>query len=265
MALFKIYSPDQKSFVGIDKGELISYIKDGEELIHQKGEPGWRNSDTEMFPVIGPTESNGFKVNTPRGDAIQDQHGLLRELNYELAVKGENSIVFHKKYEQNTPIKNSKYPEKSTEELVAWPYSFSFSKKFRLSDNELIVEFEVEGEKDMPFMLGYHPAFKLSGNNSEKIKVKGEELELQKILDVGSIAYPALNVDELILVKKEGYHLELKTKGFNNFMLWTEVPEMICLEPITAYPYTGEESLSNDLFMTSKGNQVFQVFIRPFR
>ena len=76
-----LISNDKLSIVKIDNGELVSYIKNDEELIHQKGNPGWRNSDTEMFPIIGPTEFNAFIVSTPKGDCIQYQHWLLIELN----------------------------------------------------------------------------------------------------------------------------------------------------------------------------------------
>ena len=79
-----ITSPDKESTVVIDHGELVSYSFFGEELIHQKGDRGWRNADTEMFPIIGPTEANNFRVKTDRGEAIQDQHGLLRELTYKV-------------------------------------------------------------------------------------------------------------------------------------------------------------------------------------
>ncbi|MDF1518420.1 MAG: aldose 1-epimerase, partial [Lutibacter sp.] len=85
-----LISPDKNSIVKIEKGELVSFLKNDEELIHQKGLPGWRNSDTEMFPVIGPTEATDFVVSTPKGNAIQDQHGLLRELIYTLMDSCEN-------------------------------------------------------------------------------------------------------------------------------------------------------------------------------
>ncbi len=93
-----ITSSDKESTVVIDDGELVSYSFYGEELIHQKGDRGWRNADTEMFPIIGPTESNDFKVNTERGEAIQDQHGLLRELEYELLENTGSSVSFQKYY-----------------------------------------------------------------------------------------------------------------------------------------------------------------------
>ena len=117
----------------------------------------------------------------------------------------------------------------------------------------------------MPFMLGYHPAFKLSGQHTEIVESGSKQISLQDILDVGSIAFPALNTDELSLIKQDGYHIKIATKGFNNFMLWTEVPNMVCIEPITAYPYTGEKALGENLFRKCSDMDVFEVLIKPYR
>jgi len=261
-----LISPDKNSIVKIDQGELVSFIKNKEELIHQKGQPGWRNSDTEMFPVIGPTEVNDFMVSTPKGNAIQDQHGLLRELSYTLMESGENFVAFQKDYIANTIVKNSKFPEKSPKEKLYWPYDFKFKKSFEVSNDSLKITFEIEAEKGMPFMLGYHPAFKLSGDKSEICKTKTQEVSLQKIMDGGSTAYPVLNTQEIKLIKNKGFNISIKTKGFNNFMLWTEVTNMLCIEPITAYPYTeGEPPLSEKMFCVSNGKDSFEVVIAPFK
>ena len=109
---------------GIEAGELISYQISGFEYIHQKGSPGWRNSDTEMFPVIGPTAEAGFRVHVPRGTAIQDQHGLLRELEYSLLSSTENTAQYIKSYKAGTVIKNSKFTDKYTALLLIWLFSF---------------------------------------------------------------------------------------------------------------------------------------------
>ncbi|MBG7630205.1 MAG: aldose 1-epimerase, partial [Bacteroidetes bacterium] len=39
---------------------------------------------------------------------------------------------------------------------------------------------------------------------------------------------------------------------------------MLCIEPITAYPYTGGEMLSKELFNVSKGTDTFKVEIKPY-
>jgi len=259
-----LISEDKNSIVTIDKGELVSYKKDGEELIHQKGQPGWRNSDTEMFPIIGPTETNDFMVETPKGIVPQDQHGLLRELEYKLLQNDEFSAVFSKEYAANTKVKNSKYPEKSTKELVFWPYSFEFSKTYELTNNSLTVLFEIQSEKGMPFMLGYHPAFKLNGDGLELCKTNSHTATIQNIMDGGSSAYPILNTNEITLIKEKGYNISIKTEGFNNFMCWTEVTNMLCIEPITEYPYTTKKELSSNQFNISKGKEMLKVEIKPF-
>ncbi len=260
-----LISADKNSIVKIDQGELVSYKKDGEELIHQKGNPGWRNSDTEMFPIIGPTESNNFIVATPKGNYSQDQHGLLRELPYSTKNQIENACSFLKKYAAYSAIENSKYPEKSSARLLYWPYNFSFIKTYILTNESLKISFEIEAEKGMPFMLGYHPAFMLTGKLDEIVKSETEEVTIPEIIKNGSKAFPVLNTNEISLIKQSGYNIKLKTEGFNNFMLWTEVSNMLCIEPITAYPYTGEKALSSNMFNLSIGNDTFAINIIPYK
>jgi hypothetical protein len=47
-------------------------------------------------------------------------------------------------------------------------------------------------------------------------------------------------------------------------MLWTQVSNMLCIEPITAYPYAEGELLSEKLFNTSNGIDTFEIEIAPF-
>ncbi|MFK7813195.1 MAG: aldose 1-epimerase [Maribacter sp.] len=224
--------------VKIDAGELVGYEVNGHQYIHQKGSNGWRNSDTEMFPIIGPTSKAGFLVQTPRDVAIQDQHGLLRELDYELIFQTETEVVFKKNYAARTPIKNSKHPEKSKKQFLYWTYDFEFEKRFLLTENGLEISFTVSGEKDTPFMLGYHPAFNLVTKNPVVI-AEEHSISLAQVMAVGSRAFKVIGYDEVIL--KDKNELRIRTEGFDNFMLWTEVPNMICIEPITFYPYAVEQ------------------------
>ncbi|MFD1314663.1 aldose 1-epimerase [Namhaeicola litoreus] len=256
---------DKQSKVVIENGELLSYSMNEKEFIHQKGSPGWRNSDTEMFPVIGPTAQNNFVVPSPKGESLQDQHGLLREFPYTLISFDETSAVFEKIYKANTPVTNSKFPKKSKLEMVSWPYDFRFQKSFTLYENRLIVEFYIASEIDMPFMLGYHPAFLLSGNGKEYIQVKDKKITLSEIIAGGAKAFPVFDCEDLFLVKTEGYNLHIKTTGFGHFMLWTEVNNMLCIEPITQYPYLEKMNFEENMFKKSKGMNSFSVCILPVK
>lgn len=247
--------------VKIDEGELVGYSAEGHEYIHQKGSPGWRNSDTEMFPIIGPTNEANFRVTTPKGAAVQDQHGLLREMAYQLVSQTETKAIFRKQYVSGTPIKNSKYPSKSTEEYLSWPYNFEFTKSFEISENGLRIQFKITAEEGMPFMLGYHPAFKLTSERAS-IKTAERTIALQEVLDVGSRALPVMDCNSLTLV--DVGELIIKTEGFGNFMLWTEVPNMLCIEPITFYPYAvSQKKLHSGFQPVNRSENIFSVIIQP--
>ncbi|MCG2459746.1 aldose 1-epimerase [Flavobacteriaceae bacterium F89] len=245
--------------VRIDAGELVGFTVGDHEYIHQKGSPGWRSSDTEMFPVIGPTNEANFRVSTLRGEAVQDQHGLLREMEYQLMSQTVTSAIYRKNYRAGTSVKNSKYPKKSTEEFLSWPYDFQFKKSFELKDLQLEIALSITGEKGMPFMLGYHPAFKL--HSDQPIITAGKKaIQLSEVLAVGNRAMPILNCGTITLRDKRD--ITIKTEGFGNFMLWTEVANMICIEPITFYPYAVDQSNLSRGFQYLEGKEkVFKIHI----
>ena len=263
---YKLENSKKTTLIIVEDGELISIkIKQDniiEEIIHQKNDNGWSHSDIEMFPIIGPTNKNNFRVKTKIGEAVLDQHGILRELNYQLIKENENELIFEKQYITNTKIKNSKYPNKSIEEFISWPYGFIFQKKFELLDNELKISFNIKSEENIPFMLGYHPAFKLSGNLDEIIKatnLKTTQFTIKEIMDVGDLATPILNCNKINLIKKNGLNIKIETLNFNNFMLWSPSNNMVCIEPITFYPY-GDKKLEEG-FDILKEQKNFEVKI----
>lgn len=258
----KVFLKKSACKVVIEKGELISFQKNNQEYIHQKGNKGWRNSDDEMFPIIGPVSKNNFKVHTKKGDAIQDQHGLLRELDYLLISSDENSASFIKKYNKNTLIKNSKFPKKSTEEHLFWPFDFTFKKSFYLKKDVLKIDFIVNSDKEMPFMLGYHPAFLLSDSGKETLISEDKKITLNDVFNTGSNAFPLLNSNKIRLQNINKDDLEICTKGFHNFMLWTEVNNMICIEPITHYTSFTNQKFSEKNMRLSEGINIFSVEIK---
>ena len=239
----------------------MSYQVEGHEFIHQKGSPGWGNSDTEMFPVIGPTAEAGYRVQVSRANAIQDQHGLLRELEYQVVSTTESSAIFQKKYKAGSVVNNSKYPEKSTARLLIWPFDFQFQKSFELSERGLEITFRVRGERDMPFMMGYHPAFKLHSQFPTLSTSEGN-ITLKEVHEVGSRALEVPDCN--IITLHDEKELTVKTDGFGHFMLWSEVPNMICIEPITYYPYSLPQSKLHEGFDYLEGTEKeFKVWLTP--
>ena len=246
--------------VYIDSGELVSFRVDGYQVIHQKGAPGWRSADTEMFPLIGPTAEADFKVSTPRGKAIQDQHGLLREMAYTCIEQSRTKAVFEKRYIANSVVRNSKFPIKSTEDFLSWPYDFRFRKTVELDADGLAVSFGVSAEKGMPFMLGYHPAFELKTAQPTIVASDGRSVALADVLAVGNRAL-LVETCNLITLNDEK-SIKLTSEGFNHFMCWTEVSNMVCIEPITFYPYAVSQDKLHEGFDEISGNeQVFSLRI----
>lgn len=247
--------------VSIDQGELVGYTVAGHEFIHQKGSPGWGSSDTEMFPIIGPVNEAGFRVQVPRANAaIQDQHGHLRQFEYTLIAASDTQAVFRKTYEAGTPIKNSKFPEKSTEQWLVWPYSFEFEKRFDLKDNALEIAFSISGERGMPYMLGYHPAFKLV-SQSPVIKTDKKEITLDEVMAVGDRALEVPDCEETKLIDEK--QITITTEGFGHFMLWSPAQNMICIEPITFYPYAVAQQELHEGFDVVSETKMHKVILQP--
>lgn len=255
-----IHSTDQKSSASFLMGELISYIKEGEELMHNREDEGWAFTDTEMFPIIGPTQANKYTVSTPKGDCKQDQHGLLREMTYTLENQSAQKVRYSKKYIAQRVIINSKFPKRSEQKELFWTYDFLFTKTFEITNDSLRVTFEFESAEGMPYMLGYHPAFVLSGYGSEYFEWKGGSVTLDHIIHGGNTAFPVLGKEEILLVKDSGFDVKLTTGGFGNFMLWSPVPTMVCIEPITQYPETSQSYNAQNM-RSSKGKESFWVEI----
>lgn len=157
------------------------------------------------------------------------------------------------------------FPKLSHESEVFWPFDFTFTKYFELDNNSLKIRFELTSEKGMPFMFGYHPAFKLSGKKDEICVVKNQNITIQKVIDKGGPSYPFYDVNEIILVKKTGFSIRIKEEGFNNIMLWTEYPNMICIEPITQYPDLDNQCYTEKNLRLSKGKDNFSIIISPFK
>jgi len=247
----------------INAGELVNYEVNGYEFIHQKGSPGWGSSDTEMFPIIGPTAKANYQVNTPKGIAFQDQHGLLREMDYVVKKQSNKKLVVTKEYKSNTKIINSKYPEKSKVENLNWPYDFIFEKAFELKKDGLHITFSIQGEEGMPFMLGYHPAFKIR-TQSALVKTKGLVISIPEVMKVGSRALQLPNCTQVTLMDQED--IKINTSGFGHFMLWTEVDNMLCIEPITFYPYEVEQiDLNKGFQLLKKNSKTFKIELLPVK
>ena len=135
-------------------GELISFKLNGEEKIHQgenvvdeNGKVYWKRHDPVLFPIVGKLKKNQTMINGRLYE--MGQHGFARDSEFELLSKLDN---YHA------------YILKSNESLFSrYPFEFSLSITYRTEGNKLTTIYKVvnEGNNNMPFGIGGHPAFKI--------------------------------------------------------------------------------------------------------
>jgi galactose mutarotase-like enzyme len=98
-----------------------------------------------LFPIVGRCLNDEYSVN---GKSYKlDRHGFARKSNFELISSENNRLKFCLKY--------------SDETLNVYPYLFDFQITYELNESSVIQTLEVvnEGNEDMYFSIGGHPAF----------------------------------------------------------------------------------------------------------
>ena len=141
--------------------ELISFKLDGEEKVHQgedcvdlSGRVYWKRHWPVLFPTVGKSKKNQTIIN---GKTYEMQpHGFARDMEFEPITKLDN---FHS------------YVLKSNQKLIdKFPYEFSLYVTYRMDENKLTTIYKVinEGDTDMPFGIGGHPAFKIDLNELQR-------------------------------------------------------------------------------------------------
>jgi galactose mutarotase-like enzyme len=255
---------DKNASVSIDKGSLRTFRFKKQQWIHQPNDPGWDKSDDEMFPIIGPSISVNHQVQTPNGSSWLDQHGILRALEWKLIGQNDTSALFEKSYTANSQIENPKYPIKSDVPFLTWPYDFIVRKRYELQDQGLMVQFIIDAAIAMPFQMGYHPAFRLE-TKEVSIVCSDQSFSFDQIFKSGGKAFPLKNCHELTLVDGKKRKLLIKSEGYGHFMCWTEVSNMLCIEPITHYPIDHDlANFSSEAFhINEKGSATFAFWMIP--
>lgn len=141
--------------------ELVSFKINGEEKVHQgenctdeNGRIYWKRHWPVLFPTVGKCKKNQTIINGRTYE--MQQHGFARDMEFEPLTKLDN---FHS------------YVFKSDKKLIdKYPYEFSLTVTYRTDENKLTTIYKVinEGDTDMPFGIGGHPAFKIDREQLDK-------------------------------------------------------------------------------------------------
>lgn len=131
--------------------ELYSLKDNSDKEYIWNGNPEfWGKHSPILFPIVGTLKNNSYQYNNSEYNL--SRHGFAREMEFELIDKQENSVTF-------LLISSLETKEK-------YPFDFDLHLIYTLENKILKIEYKVvnKGESKMPFSIGAHPAFNLSGN-----------------------------------------------------------------------------------------------------
>ena len=227
-------------------------LSSGKEYIWDGNPDVWAAHAPNLFPIIGCLKDDVFLY---KGEDYNcPKHGFVRKnKNVTLLEKSDDSLTFGLAY--------------SDETLKVYPFRFNFHIKYILEGNKLIVEHTVvnQGDSDMLFSLGGHPAFKCPLNEDENYSDYYLEFEkpetaqtwsveengligkeTTKVFDEPTIINLHPNIfdsDALVFKNLNSSRVSLKSKkskqvlsvSFNDFPylgIWAKSnAEFVCIEP----------------------------------
>ena len=148
--------------------EMISVLslEDQVEYLWQGDEITWADHAIIQFPIIGNLKDGRYRFEGEQFEMMS--HGFARISDFEVVEKTEERVVFE--------LLSNDISRK------IYPFDFSLQVQYELVGKTVNVTFRVrnEGNRQMPFTLGYHPGFNCplqAGENMEDYMLRFEKKE----------------------------------------------------------------------------------------
>ena len=184
------------------KGAELRTLVDQNQInrMHIPSVDTWNRVSPILFPQVSKTRDLLYTIDGK--EYHMPMHGFFRDLQLTPIIYKEDELVFEIKETEKT--------------LKIYPYCFEFKVTYKLIDNALKVTFKVsnKGNKEMLYMLGGHPGFKVPLYENEQYSdyyLKFEEKETVDAMQVvdGYLANEfkrALTNEDVIVLKHEMYN-----------------------------------------------------------
>ncbi len=119
--------------------------KDGRQWLWNGDEAWWNGRAPLLFPIVGGSLNDTVSING--NDYTLQRHGFTRKSEFKLVEKTETSCVFELEWTDAT--------------LSVYPFKFTLRATYILEGAKLTNSLEVinQDDQDMPFGVGFHPAF----------------------------------------------------------------------------------------------------------
>ncbi len=242
------------------QGAELNSLKDsgGNEYIWEGDPSFWGKHSPVLFPIVGTLRNNSYLY---EGQSYaMTRHGFARDNAFTVKEQREGCVVFSLSSNEDTKR--------------VYPFDFELELTYILNEKTLHIYYTVtnNGDKDMPFSIGAHPAFALPGNfgdyslifeNDEELEstqLENDLLSSKKVTlpvkgNVLPLDYELFKDDALILrghtsrnikIAKDGEpFLKVAFSDFPHLGIWTkENAPFVCIEPWQGYSDT-EEATGN--------------------
>lgn len=185
--------------IALQGAEPLSWKVHGRELLWHGDPAHWERRAPILFPVVG--ASAGRKVRVAHQDYPMPQHGFARDSRFQVVEREERAVRLRL--------------IESDETWTHYPFRFVLEVVAGLDDKGLSLGFEVTNTdtSDMPYALGFHPAFPwpFDGGAREGYAVV---FEMSENAEVPEISTEGLLRAERRTVPFEGNRLELDPSLF---------------------------------------------------
>ncbi len=242
--------------------ELISFKKDETEFIWNGNPEFWDKHSPVLFPIVGTLKNNQYQYNNQT--YTLSRHGFARDMEFDLIQKTNKNAVFSLKSSEET-LKN-------------YPFEFELQIIYTLENNKLIIQYKVlnNGNENMYFSIGAHPAFSLPDNfenyavefgnqqslecyllednllskNTKSIELENGKLQLNyDLFKNDALIFKDFEQKELILTENSKPFLKVNFEGFPDLGIWTKPnAPFLCIEPWFGY----SDSLENNGNLSQK-------------
>jgi len=246
MALITLHNGKLTAAINSENQQLVQLKLGDREYLHGGGLPaslqqeedklGWAQTEIVMFPVVGPSRDN--KLFIEGGEHPMAQHGIVRYREWELIEQTAQLVRYHQKYVAGTPIQTSRLKDSLT-----WPFSFEIEKTYALLATKLVATFVIHNmsKTEMPFQLGWHPAFRLPTDDRLKtvqISCPELDLELADIQEASKTGARHVHAPEVSFETVDSGFIVRSDMG--KFMLWCPAgASLLCIEPVTEFLTAG--------------------------
>ncbi|KQY55997.1 hypothetical protein ASD11_16080 [Aeromicrobium sp. Root495] len=226
---------------------------DGTELLWGGGAP-WKRHAPVLFPIICRVPEDSVVV---AGDRYpMPQHGLARDHDFQVIEVGGDRATYVLRTDSTT--------------LDHYPYDFTLAVAYTVADGTVTITYDVEnnGPSEMPYSLGWHPAFRwplgeegehvitfderepapfrrvadnlLAPQEHESVVIDRRLVVRRELFDDGAVIMTDVRSRGLEYRSPDGHGLRMEWEGFGGITVWTTGPDkpgdLLCIEPWAGSP-----------------------------